>query len=57
MDQNRLATIIGVGMVGLGLTEAVHGIRQDDVVFAILGLSFAAFGVVYLRNQTPLNWE
>lgn len=47
MERTRLAKLIGVAMVGLGLVQTGMGAMQDEHLFAILGVAYAVIGVAY----------
>jgi hypothetical protein len=48
MEKPQLRRIIGVAMVAIGLLQASLGSLNEDLIFALLGLTYALIGVAYL---------
>jgi 1,4-dihydroxy-2-naphthoate octaprenyltransferase len=48
MERRRLATLIGLAMIALGLIQAGSFAVQSDWIFSFLGLVYAILGVAYL---------
>ncbi|WP_435347130.1 hypothetical protein [Haloarchaeobius sp. HRN-SO-5] len=48
MEQERLKTLVGVAMIGLGVVQAGLFALQSDWIPAGLGLLYSGIGVAYL---------
>ncbi|AHG00890.1 hypothetical protein HALLA_11470 [Halostagnicola larsenii XH-48] len=47
MERERVQRLIGAAMVGLGSTQTVFGIMNDDLIFAGFGIVYASIGVLW----------